>query len=124
VRTTIFTILFFASRCFAADSDSPVLITREYRVAPSFLTWIDPDKNPSGWHKQPKEWLVQSGVPFSAGPSSIYISESQKLIVRHTASYQAALKQLVGEWRNRGASKPPAAKLLQALRGLDAAYKQ
>ena len=85
---------------------------------------MHPEKNPPGWDRQPKEWLVQSGVPFSAGPSAIYISESQKLIVRHTKSYHDALKQMVAAWRKQGRNKPPDPKILQTLRELDAIPKQ
>ena len=85
---------------------------------------MDPKKSPLGWDKQPKEWLVQSAVPFSDAPSSVYISESQRLLVRHTKAYHDALNRLVTDWHKQGRNKQPDPKTLQRIRDLDTAHKQ
>jgi len=124
VRTIIFIFLLSACQLLAADPNPAVLVTREYRVSPRFIAWLEQSTNPTAKQNEPKEWLMQSGVTFGPTTSALYIAESRKLIVRHTKSYHDALKQLLANWSKQGRNGPPDPKILQKLRELDAAYKQ
>ena len=91
MRTTICIFFVLKAWCFADEPESTALMAREYRLKPTFFTWMDSGNFSPGWDNLPNEFTVQSGTPFGPGPSAVYIPSSQTFVVYNTVGFHASI---------------------------------
>ena len=74
-----------------------VLITREFRVSPSFFSHNTAAPNAPRPNISAEDFLKASGVQFPAGASATYLRSSSKLVVRNTQENIDLIETLVQE---------------------------
>lgn len=114
-------LLALTARCLTAADAPSAFATKEYRVSPAFINWLQyegkpPPVYPEGMIGCERMSLGVSAYRWPTGARASYLATPDRLIVTHTPAFLNALDQLAAQWRRTGQKIPPDAKLLQALR--------
>ncbi|HWB58896.1 MAG TPA: hypothetical protein VG733_05360 [Chthoniobacteraceae bacterium] len=75
------------------SENTDVLITKEYKVPPGFLTRVNQDGTKSTVSSL--DYLKEAGVVFPEGASASYLPTSSKLVVRNTQEQLDLVDQIV-----------------------------
>lgn len=111
----------------AADEKPPVLQTREYKLPPGFLDWIEQASPPrkTAEERDPKaprqeqcygffgDWA--EGV-FTSGATATFLPGHNLIVVRHTPTFLDAWGKLVAQCQKHGLRSQPDPKLVKVLK--------